>query len=74
MGRGTYKYICEDCQAENWLSRKDRGSRFKPRCTSCGSLWLTPSKGSKAHDKIAEVSDASREQARKRAEKMGKEI
>lgn len=73
MGRGTYKYICEDCQAENWLSRSDRSSRFKPKCIECGSPWLVLSKKSKGHDKIAEVSDASREQTRLRDERMNKE-
>ncbi len=73
MSRGTYKYICEDCQEENWLSQRDRGSRFKPRCSSCGSPWLSLSKESKGHKTIAEASDASHEQTRLRDKRMGKE-
>lgn len=73
MGRGTYKYICEECQAENWLSARERSSRFKPKCVECGSPWLEPSKASKATDKVAEDIDASRERSRMTDKKMGKE-
>lgn len=73
MSRGTFKYICEDCKAENWLSSKDRSSRFKPKCVECGSPWLEPSKASKGPDKIVEASDVSRLQTKDRDRKMGKE-
>lgn len=70
MGKGTFKYICDDCQAENWLSSKSRSSRFKPRCTACGSPWLYPSKSSVGPKKTVEISDASREQTKRRDERM----
>lgn len=73
MGRGTYKYICEECKAENWLSRRDRDSRFKPKCVECGSLWLEPSHGSIASDKTVEAADASRERTKMMDKKMGKD-
>ena len=52
--RGKFKYICDDCQAINWLSAKDRTSRFKPHCIECGSTWLSSSHGSKGPAKLAE--------------------
>ena len=52
--RGRYKYICDDCQAVNWLTAKDRTSRFKPHCIECGSIQLSPSHGSKGPGKLAE--------------------
>ena len=52
--RGTYKYICDECQAEVWLSAKDRTSRFKPHCIECGSIRLTSSKGSRGPGELAE--------------------
>ncbi len=73
MGRGTFKYICEECKADNWLSKKARGSRFKPRCIECGSPWLEPSKGSKGPDRTAEARDASHERMRIIEKKMNKE-
>ena len=72
MGRGTFKYICEDCEAENWLTTSDRDSRFRPHCVECGSTWLNPSHGSKASDKLAEASDASHERTRMMNKKMEK--
>jgi len=57
MSRGTFKYICDECNEETWLSRKSRNSRFRPRCIRCGSTFLTPSKRSIASDKIAEIRD-----------------
>lgn len=72
MSRGTYKYICEDCNAENWLTSRDRSSRFKPKCNSCGSPWLISSKSSIGPNKIIEASDASREQTKIRDEKMNR--
>jgi len=73
MGRGTFKYICEECQAENWLTKKNRDSRFKPKCIECGSLWLVPSKSSKGPDKTAGARDASHERIRMMEKKMGKD-
>ena len=72
MGRGTFKYICEECKAENWLTAKERISRFTPRCTECGSTWLEPSKGSKGPDKISEANTAAYEQKLKINRDMGK--
>jgi hypothetical protein len=54
MSRGKFKYVCEDCNEETWLDCKDRNSRFRPRCISCGSLSLIPSKKSTAKKKIAD--------------------
>ena len=71
--RGTYKYICEECQAENWLTAKERTSRSRPRCIECGSTWLEPSKGSKGPDKISDANAAAYEQKLKINKKMGKE-
>jgi len=51
--RGKYKYICDDCKAENWLTDRDRSSRFRPKCVECGSTWLEPSPKSKGPEKIA---------------------
>jgi len=73
MGRGTFKYICEECQAVNWLTTRERSSRFMPKCVECGSSWLEPSKGSKGADKVAEALDASRERIRMMDKKMNKE-
>ena len=70
--RGTYKYICEECQAENWLTARDRGSRFKPRCTSCGSPWIKPSKASRGPKKIVNALDASYTRKKLIDKKMGK--
>ena len=70
MGRGTFKYICEDCQEENWLTRKERDSASRPRCTGCGSTWLEPSNAGK---RILEASEASHERAKLIKKKMGKE-
>ena len=73
MGRrGTYKYICEDCHEENWLSSKDRSSRFKPHCTSCGSMCLEPSHRSRGPEKIAHAIDARKENKDIIDKKMGK--
>ena len=70
MGKGTFKHICEDCQAENWLTKKERDSASRPRCTNCGSTWLEPSNASK---QILNASDASHERAKLTKKKMGKE-
>ncbi len=71
MGRGTFKYICEECNADNWLSKRDRDSRFKPKCVGCGSPWLEPSKGSKGADRTVIARDASHERTRMMKKKMG---
>lgn len=52
--KGRFKYICDDCQAVNWLLAKERIRRFKPRCMECGSIRLSPSAGSRATEKLAE--------------------
>ena len=72
MGRrGKFKYICEDCQAENWLTFRERGSHFRPRCVECGSTWLEPSYGSKAIESISESQNAAKERIKDQKEKMG---
>ncbi len=74
MGRrGTYKYICEECQAENWLTKKERSSNFQSHCVECGSTWLEPSRGSKGADAIAEQQDAAKEAIAIQDKKMGKD-
>ena len=70
--RGKYKYICEDCQAVNWLSSRDRTSRFKPKCVECGSPWLIPSNKSIGPKKIADFYDATKKSINLRNKKMGK--
>jgi len=70
MGRGTFKYICEQCGEDNWLTKKERDSRFMPRCTGCGSTWLEPTN---AKDKIVTARDASNERNRMIDKKMNKE-
>ena len=72
MGRGTFKYICEDCGAENWLSARARSSRFRPKCIECGSTWLEPSKGSEASERIATAKAAANERIRLIDKKMNK--
>jgi len=70
--RGRYKYICEDCNAENWLTSRDRQSHFKPRCIECGSSWLEASKTSSGPKGIAQAHEAARENRDKIKKKMGK--
>ena len=72
MGRGTYKYICEECQAENWLTAGQRNSRFKPRCIECGSIRLSPSSGSRGPDKLAKWDVAKEKRSDIQDKKMGK--
>jgi DNA-directed RNA polymerase subunit RPC12/RpoP len=52
--KGRFKYICDDCQAVNWLLAKERIRRTKPRCIECGSIRLSPSSGSSAAQKLGE--------------------
>jgi hypothetical protein len=53
--KNKFKYICAECGTERWMSSRDRGSRFSPRCYSCGSTWLDPSDYSRGPDKLATV-------------------
>ena len=69
--RGRYKYICDDCQTENWLTAIDRNSRFKPHCIECGSIRLSPSCGSKASQKLAEWYQKKRGRDEMLEEKQG---
>lgn len=55
---GRYKYICADCGGETWLSRKDRQSRFRPRCIECGSISLDPCKKSEGKNQLPKIRDA----------------
>jgi len=72
MGRrGKYKYICEDCNAENWLTDRDRSSRFRPKCIECGSTWLKPSPKSKGPEKLADKKIAIKENILIQKKKMG---
>ena len=70
--RGTYKYICDECQAENWLTAKERSSRFKPRCIECGSTWLEPSRGSKGPEELSNHATVAKDLTAIRNKKMGK--
>jgi len=70
--RGRFKYVCEDCQAENWLTSRERGSRFMPRCSSCGSTWLIPSKRSISSEKMQEWHEAKIDSQQRQDKKMGK--
>ena len=69
--KGRFKYICEDCKAENWLTKKDRQSKFRPRCIECGSTWLESSKGSQGKDKITNAMDAAKDRIELQQKKMG---
>jgi transposase-like protein len=72
MGRrGKFKYICDSCKAENWLTTKDRNSHFRPRCVECGSTWLEPSKKSEGPDKLANARDVAKDMIRIQKKKMG---
>ena len=70
--RGTFKYICDDCQAENWLNVRERTSRSKPRCVECGSPWLSLSKKSGGADKLSTWHEAKKEYHERQDKKMGK--
>jgi len=70
--RGKFKYICEDCEAENWLSARERISRFKPHCIECGSLYLVHSKRSRGSEKISEWNQIRNEQRDIMDKKMNK--
>jgi len=69
--KGRFKYICDDCQAENRLTAKDRNSRFKPHCVEFGSIRLSPSHGSKASDKLSECYQKKRDRGEMQDEKHG---
>jgi len=71
-GRGQFKYICDDCKAVNWLTARERSSRFIPKCIECGSTWLEPSHGSKGPAKIGEAQAAAKENIVLQNRKMGK--
>ncbi len=71
--RGTYKYICEDCQAENWLSARERDSRFKPKCIECGSTWLQASARSRGPKQIIKAQGVAQEFIKRMNKKMEKE-
>jgi len=74
MGRrGKFKYICEECSAENWLTARERSSRSMPRCVECGSTYLEPSSGSKATEKISKAQAAAKNNIDIMNKKMGKE-
>ena len=70
--RGRYKYICDECQAVNWLTGKDRSSSFKPHCIECGSTRLDPSHGSKGPKTLAEWHQQKAERDDMQDEKKGK--
>ena len=70
--RGTYKYICEECKAEKWLSIKDRNNSSIPRCVECGSTCLEPSHGSKGPEKLSKAQSISKEHINIMNKKMGK--
>ena len=70
--RGNFKYICDECNTENWLSARERTSRFKPRCIECGSLWLNPSKKSIGPKKISQWNHFKDKQRDLIDKKMGK--
>ncbi len=71
--RGRYKYICEECQAENWLTKRERASSFQNHCVECGSTWFIPSHGSKGPDKLGDQQVAAKETKIIQDKKMGKE-
>ena len=68
----TYKYVCADCKAENWLSPVDRDRAARARCSSCGSLYLDPAPYSVGRGAIMEhqAAAAVRKAARKRKAKL----
>ncbi len=70
--RGNFKYICDECSVENWLTARERTSRFKPRCIECGSPWLSPSKKSIGPKKISQWNYFKNRQRDIIDKKMGK--
>ena len=61
---GTFAYICEDCQEKTFLSARERSSRFRPRCSFCGSAHLHSSPRSIAPERMDAI---SHEQATQKA-------
>ncbi len=68
--RGRFKYICDDCDSEIFLTPKQRTSKFIPRCKYCGSTYLTESKYSIARIMIASSHTAKERQYEKLAKKQ----
>ena len=40
--RGRFKYKCDSCGEESFLTSRERSSASRPRCSFCGSTWLEP--------------------------------
>lgn len=70
--RGRFKFICEDCNEDNWLTQRERDSRFRPRCSFCGSVFLSPSKGSRATKANKEILSARKDRKELMDKKMNK--
>ncbi len=51
--RGKYKYICDDCGEDIWMSRSERTNRPAVICHNCGGHYLSASKRSVSHERIA---------------------
>lgn len=67
------KYVCEDCGEYTFFSTYRMTSRSMPRCSYCGSTFLSPSKRSKAKEEVKEGHDIYRESVERMNAKMGKE-
>ena len=70
--RGRFKYICEDCSADNWSPARERISRFKSHCIECGSPYLVHSKRSIGSEKISDWNKVKNEQRENIEKKMNK--
>ena len=62
--RNKFKFLCDECGAENWFPRIAFARHTRPRCSACGSSWLTPSEHSVAADRLTD--EAARATIRKR--------
>jgi len=69
--RGKFKYSCDDCGAINWIGMRERDRRSRPRCSFCGSTWLTPTKSSIAKKETVRYADRAREEKAEKRKKMG---
>jgi len=75
LSRNRFKYICSECGAMRFITRIERNSRFRPRCTSCGSAALDPSPASIGPERlaVAETERNTQRLARDQQQNKGKE-
>ena len=59
---GERMYECGECRERQWVRARELTSRSRLRCCACGSLFLSPTKGSAADRDIARHEAAMCEQ------------